>query len=152
MAFVGNLLWFVFGGFAAWLVWILVGIVFAITIVGIPYAYTAFRIARFAAFPFGKDLVDAELVGEKRVTGSGFMNFLWIILAGFWLALAHALLGVAYCITIIGIPWGIASFRLAKASFAPLGKRVVSSDLAAEARSRAAKSDLDKRLSTQAQK
>ncbi len=73
------------------------------------------------------------------------MNFLWCIFSGLWFAIAHALVGVADCITIIGIPFGLANFKLAAASFAPLGKRAVPKVVAAEARARAAKAELDQR-------
>ena len=126
MAFVGNVLWFVFGGgIIAWFFWFMSGILLAVTIVGLPFAIAAFRIAGFAAFPFGKELVDARLVGEERILGTGLANFLWIILAGVWLAISHALAGISCCLTIIGIPFGIAHFKLAMVSFAPLGKRPV---------------------------
>jgi uncharacterized membrane protein YccF (DUF307 family) len=126
MALLLNILWFVFGGgFVAWLLWILTGGLLFITVVGIPFGWAAFRIAGFAAFPFGKDLVDARVVGEERVAGTGLANFLWIILAGIWLAISHILAGASLCLTIIGIPFGFAHFRLAMVCFAPLGKRVV---------------------------
>ena len=121
MAFVGNLLWFVFGGgFVAWCMWCITGIIFALTIIGIPFAKAAFRIARFAAFPFGKELIDGQLVGKKRIIGTGLINFLWCVFAGLWLAIFHAVAGLLYCITIIGIPFGLAHFKLAEVTFAPL--------------------------------
>ncbi|MCA1795266.1 MAG: YccF domain-containing protein [Desulfotignum sp.] len=126
MVLILNILWFIFGGgFVAWLLWIFTGGLLFITVVGIPFGWAAFRIAGFAAFPFGKDLVDARVVGEERVAGTGLANFLWIILAGIWLAISHILAGVSLCLTIIGIPFGFAHFRLAMVCFAPLGKRVV---------------------------
>jgi uncharacterized membrane protein YccF (DUF307 family) len=126
MALILNILWFIFGGgFVAWLLWIFTGGLLFITVVGIPFGWAAFRIAGFAAFPFGKDLVDARVVGEDRVAGTGLANFLWIILAGIWLAISHILAGASLCLTIIGIPFGFAHFRLAMVCFAPLGKRVV---------------------------
>ncbi len=126
MVLIGNILWFVIGGgWAAALMWILCGCLLAITIIGIPFAKASFRIARFAAFPFGKTLVDARVFGEDRVFGTGLANFLWIVLAGLWLAISHVLAGVSLCLTIIGIPFGLAHFRLASVSFAPLGKKVV---------------------------
>ena len=96
-----------------------------LTVVGIPFGFAAFRIAGFAAFPFGKELVDSREVGEERVMGTGLANFLWIILAGIWLAISHILAGAGLCLTIIGIPFGFAHFRLAAVCFAPLGKRAV---------------------------
>ena len=126
MTLILNILWFIFGGgLIAWLLWVLTGGLLFITVVGIPFAWAAFRIAGFAAFPFGKDLVDARDVGEARVVGTGLANFLWIILAGIWLAISHILAGASLCLTIIGIPFGFAHFRLALVCFAPLGKRVV---------------------------
>jgi uncharacterized membrane protein YccF (DUF307 family) len=143
MAFVGNLLWFVFGGgIIAWFLWIVLGALLAITIVGLPFAMAAFRIAGFAAFPFGKELIDVRLIGEKRIIGTGLANFLWVVLAGLWLAISHALAGISCCLTIIGIPFGIAHFKLSAVSFAPLGKKPVSSELAAQARHRVAGSEL----------
>ena len=126
MALLGNILWFVFGGgIVAALSWLLTGLVLAITVVGIPFAVAAFRIAGFAAFPFGRELVDARAVGEERILGTGLSNLLWIVLAGIWLTIGHVFWGVGYCLTIIGIPFGLAHFKLASVSFAPLGKRVV---------------------------
>lgn len=126
MRLLGNILWFIFGGgLAACLAWLLAGVLLAITVVGFPFAVAAFRIAGFAAFPFGKDLVDARVVGETRIVGTGLANLLWILFAGLWLTIGHALTGLAYCVTIIGIPFGLAHFKLAGVSFAPLGKRVV---------------------------
>jgi uncharacterized membrane protein YccF (DUF307 family) len=146
MAFVGNLLWFIFGGgIFACLGWALLGGILAITIVGIPFAQAAFRIAGFAAFPFGKDLVDKRMVGGQRVTGTGFVNFLWVILAGLWLAIGHVLAGIGCCLTIIGIPFGIAHFKLAGVSFAPLEQMPVDKHLAA-ARSRNAEAQLGQRM------
>jgi uncharacterized membrane protein YccF (DUF307 family) len=140
-------LWFVFGlGILSWILWVVMGLLFAITIIGLPFAMASFRIAGFAAFPFGQELIDARLVGEKRIAGTGFANFLWVIFAGLWLAISHALAGIALCLTIIGIPFGIAHFKLAGVSFAPLGKRAVSRELAAEARNRSASAELDNRL------
>lgn len=126
MALILNILWFIFGGgLVAWLLWVVLGSLLFLTIVGIPFGFAAFRIAGFAAFPFGKELVDSRVIGEERVLGTGLANFLWIVLAGIWLAISHILAGISLCLTIIGIPFGIAHFRLAGVCFAPLGKRSV---------------------------
>lgn len=120
-----NLLWFVLGGgFLSWLAWMALGLVLAITVVGLPFAYAAFRIAGFAAFPFGRTLVDVREFGESPIVGTGLANLLWIVFAGIWLWIGHVLTGIALCVTLIGIPFGFAHFRLAAVSFAPLGKRV----------------------------
>lgn len=121
-----NGLWFVLGGgVLSALLWLLAGCLLALTVVGIPFAVASFRIARFAAFPFGRRLVDAEAVGETQLPGTLLANILWVLLAGLWLAISHALAGVAYCVSIVGIPFGFAHFRLALVCFAPLGKRTV---------------------------
>jgi len=151
MAFVGNLLWFVFGGGIIFgLAWLIIGALWCATIIGIPVGIGCFRVAGFAFFPFGKELVPAELVGEKRIMGTGLVNFLWCVLSGLWLAIGHAVLGLVQCITIIGIPFGMANFKLASVSFAPLGKRTVSKALAEEARARYAKAKLDEKFAPKA--
>ncbi len=127
MRLLGNILWFVFGGgIVAGLSWLLWGVVLALTVVGIPFAFAAFRIAGFAFWPFGRELVDARWVGEDRILGTARANFLWVVLAGIWLTIGHAVVGLFLCLTIIGIPFGLAHLKLASVSFAPLGKRAVS--------------------------
>jgi uncharacterized membrane protein YccF (DUF307 family) len=126
MALLGNLLWFFFGGgLLACIGWTVAGVLFAVTIIGLPFAVAAFRIAGFAAFPFGKELVDVRTLGEERLVGTTLANVLWVALFGLWLALAHLLAGVCCCLTIIGIPFGLAHFKLAEVSLAPLGKKPV---------------------------
>ena len=148
MSFVGNFLWFVLGpGLVAGILYWIFGLLFCCTIVGIPFGIACFRIARFAFFPFGKELVDAEMINEKPVAGSTVMNILWCLFAGIWLAFTFVVLGISLCCTIFGIPFGLAFFKLAKASFSPLGKRVVSSDVALAARVRQANLNLDAKFS-----
>lgn len=126
MALILNILWFIFGGgLLAWILWVLLGCLLYITIIGIPFGIAAFRIAGFAAFPFGKELVDSRALGEERIVGTTLANFLWIILAGIWLAISHIMVGAGLCLTIIGIPFGFAHFRLALVCFAPLGKKPI---------------------------
>lgn len=147
MEFALNLLWFVLGGSVAAALWLVLGLVLCATIVGIPFGVAAFKIAGFTAFPFGRELIDARLVGGRRVVGTGIANVLWVVLAGFWLALAHLVLGTLAFITIIGIPFGMAHYRLAKVSFAPLGKQSVSAAMARRARERAVDAELNAKLS-----
>lgn len=144
MSFVLNLLWFILGGVLLGLFWSVVGLLCLISIIGIPFGFACFRIASFAFLPFNKDLVPAEMMGEKRILGTGLMNFVWCVCFGFWLSLASAIIGLWYCITIIGIPCGVACFSISKVSFAPLGKRAVTKDMAKAARERWNKSQLDK--------
>jgi uncharacterized membrane protein YccF (DUF307 family) len=115
-----NLLWFVFGGWIAGTAWLLAGVLLAITIVGLPWTPAAFRIAGFAYWPFGKVVVD-------RDTGpvSLLLNVVWLLLAGWWLALHHLVLAIALAVTIIGIPFGWQHLKLALISLTPVGKAVV---------------------------
>lgn len=123
-ALIGNVLWLVWGcGIAIFLFWCIAGVLLTLTVVGFPFAVASFRIAAYSLVPFGRRLADAEEIGEQRIVGTTLANVLWIILAGWWLALIHVLWGILHCLYIIGIPFGLAHFKLAKASFAPLGKR-----------------------------
>ena len=123
-----NILWFVFGGGAiAGLLWVALGCLLFVTIIGIPFAWAAFRIAGFTFFPYGRQLVDSRALGDDRVLGTGLANLVWIVFAGIWLAISHIMAGVSLCLTIIGIPFGFAHFKLAGICFAPLGKRVIPS-------------------------
>lgn len=113
-----------------------------ITIIGIPFAKAAFRIAGFVAFPFGKELIDVRDMGQTRLFGTGLANFLWIILAGIWLFISHIMEGIACCLTIIGIPFGLAHFNIAIVCFAPLGKKPVNKSAAVAARNSSAEANL----------
>jgi uncharacterized membrane protein YccF (DUF307 family) len=134
MALLGNLIWFVFlGGFFLGLGWLVAGVLLSLTIVGIPFGQACFRIASFAFFPFGKELVDARAVGGSRIAGTTLANVLWFVLAGLWLAIGHlsaAVASVVSCFLIVpiflGAPaWAVAHFNLARVSLAPLGMRIV---------------------------
>jgi len=123
---IGNVIWLVWGsGIACFLFWVLAGLLLCATVVGIPFGIAAFRIARFALLPFGQSLVPAEQLGQQRVAGTALANLLWFLLAGLWLALLHGMWGILHCLTIIGIPFGLAHFKLAGISLTPLGRRAV---------------------------
>ena len=129
LALVLNVIWIVLGpGLAGLLAWGLAGVLLAITIVGLPFSFAAFRIARFAVLPFGQRLVRAEEFGEGRVPGTALANVLWFILAGIWLWIYHVVFGIAWCLTIVGIPFGFAYFKLAGVSLRPLGRRAAFTD------------------------
>lgn len=119
MKVIGNILWFVFGGMWMGLGWILAGLLWCITIIGIPIGKQCFKFARLAFFPFGKQIV----YGGGAV--STLANIFWLILSGIPLALGSALLGCLFCITIIGIPFGKQCFKIAKLSLMPFGAQVV---------------------------
>jgi uncharacterized membrane protein YccF (DUF307 family) len=115
-----NLLWFIFGGWIAGTLWVLAGVILAITIIGLPWTPAAFRIAGFAYWPFGKVVVDRD-VGATSL----LLNIVWLLLAGWWLALHHLVLAVGLALTIIGIPFAWQHLKLAVISLAPVGKAVV---------------------------
>ncbi|RYB95051.1 YccF domain-containing protein [Nocardioides oleivorans] len=116
-----NVIWLVLGGFWLFLAYVLAGVLLCIPIITIPWAVASFRIAVFALWPFGRTVVAKQSAG----VGSFLGNVIWFVLAGWWLAIAHVLSGIALCITIIGIPLGLADFKLIPISLAPLGKDIV---------------------------
>ena len=127
--FVLNILWFIFGGFISGCLWLLGGALLAITIVGLPYAGAAWRIAGFAFWPFGKEIVPRELVTGREDLGTGglgcVLNVLWFILGGWYIALSHLIAAAAEAVTIIGIPFAIKDLQLAIVAIAPIGRKVV---------------------------
>jgi uncharacterized membrane protein YccF (DUF307 family) len=129
MALILNILWFIFGGWISGLAWLLAGVLLAITIVGLPWTQAAFRIAGFSFAPFGRHVVPRRTLGGHGDLGTGslgvVLNVVWVVLAGWWLALHHVVLAVALMLTIIGIPFGLQHLKLALISFAPIGLRVI---------------------------
>jgi uncharacterized membrane protein YccF (DUF307 family) len=124
MRFILNIIWFVLAG-----IWMAIAYAFAalicfILIITIPFGIAALRIAAFALWPFGKTVVKRPDAG----IASGIGNVIWFILCGWWLALAHLITGIALCLTIIGIPLGLANFKLIPVSLLPLGREIVSVD------------------------
>lgn len=119
MKVLGNIIWFIFGGLWMGLGWILAGILWCITIIGIPIGRQCFKFAGLAFFPFGKQIV----------YGGGAMsliaNILWLIFSGIPIAVGSIILGCLFCITIIGIPFGKQCFKIAKLALMPFGAQVV---------------------------
>ncbi|MFN3859558.1 MAG: YccF domain-containing protein [Caulobacter sp.] len=124
-----NILWFIFGGWLSGLLWLLGGLILAITIVGLPYTFAAWRIAGFSFWPFGREVVSRELITGKSDLGTGplgvVLNVIWFIFAGWYIALSHLLIAIAEAITIIGIPFALKDLQLAVLALAPVGKTVV---------------------------
>ena len=116
-----NIIWLVLAGFWLFLGYMAVGVVLCILILTIPWGIASFRIGIYALWPFGYTIVAKPTAG----VGSFLGNVVWVILAGWWLALAHIVSGIALCITIIGIPLGLADFKLVPISLMPLGKEIV---------------------------
>ncbi len=117
-----NLIWLVLAGFWLALLYASAALVMFILIITIPFGIAAFRLAAFVLWPFGRTLIRRPSAGAATAIG----NVIWFILIGIWLALAHIATGIALCLTIIGIPLGVADFKLALASLTPLGKEIVS--------------------------
>ncbi|GAB7128019.1 YccF domain-containing protein [Silvimonas sp. JCM 19000] len=132
MRFIGNVLWFVLGGFWMGLGWWLAGLVALITIVGIPWARACFVIGAFSFWPFGKEAVKRNYITGRHDVGTGALGFIgnliWFVFAGWWLALGHVAAALANFITIIGIPFGIQHLKLALIALAPVGQTVVPSN------------------------
>lgn len=105
------------------LAYILVGILWCITVVGIPFGLASFRIGTYALWPFGREVVRKQSAGA----GSAIGNAIWFCLAGVWLAIGHVLTGLLLCVTIIGIPLGLANFKMIPVCLLPLGREIVSS-------------------------
>jgi uncharacterized membrane protein YccF (DUF307 family) len=116
-----NLLWLVLAGFWMFLGYVFVGVLWCITIIGIPFGIASIRIGVFALWPFGRTIVAKPGAG----VGSAIGNVLWFILSGIWLAIGHAVTGALLCLTVIGIPLGLANFKLIPVSLFPLGKDIV---------------------------
>ncbi|MDT7729593.1 MAG: hypothetical protein QOI21_6169 [Actinomycetota bacterium] len=117
-----NIIWLVLCGFWMALAYVVAGIICCILIVTIPFGLASFRIANYALWPFGRTIVDRRDAGAASVIG----NVIWIVFAGIWLSIGHIFTGIALCITIIGIPLGIANFKMIPVSLMPLGKEIVS--------------------------
>ncbi|HEX7658922.1 MAG TPA: YccF domain-containing protein [Pseudonocardiaceae bacterium] len=120
-----NLVWLVLCGLWMALGYFVAGLVLCALIITIPFGVAAFRIASYALWPFGRTVVPRRDAGVGSVIG----NVLWILLAGWWLALGHVITGIALCVTIIGIPLGLANFKLIPVSLTPLGVEIVPSDM-----------------------
>ena len=121
MKLILNIIWLVLAGFWMAIGYVLAGIVCCILIITIPFGLASFRIANYALWPFGRTVVDRRDAGAGSLIG----NVIWFIFAGLWLAIGHLLTGIALCITIIGIPLGVANFKMIPISLMPLGKEIV---------------------------
>ena len=117
-----NVLWLIFGsGIAFAIAYAIAGIICFLLVVTIPFGVAAFRLANYSLWPFGRTLAADPGAGVP----SGVANVLWVVLVGWWLALVHIVAGVAQIVTIIGIPFGIANFKLVPVAFWPLGRQIV---------------------------
>ena len=128
------------------LMWWLVGLLAFLSIVGIPWGRACMVIGNFNFFPFGREAIDRKELTQEDDLGTGTLgllgNVVWFLLAGIWLALGHVMSALACFVTIIGIPFGIQHLKLAGIALAPVGKTIVSKELATAARERNAKAEL----------
>ena len=119
MQTLGNILWLIFGGFLSGMGWVLSGLLWCITIIGIPVGKQCFKLAGLSFIPFGKTVL------YKGGAVSFLVNILWFLISGWELALGNFMIGCLLCITIIGIPWGKQYFKFAKLTLAPFGAEVI---------------------------
>jgi uncharacterized membrane protein YccF (DUF307 family) len=123
--FLLNVLWLIFGGgLVLALGYGIAALICFVLIVTIPFGVASLRLAVYSLWPFGRTLVTRDDAG----VASGIANIIWVVLAGWWLALSHIVAGVGLCLTLIGIPFGIANFKLVPAAFWPLGREIVELD------------------------
>lgn len=121
-----NILWLLFSGLWIALGYVVAGALCVLFVITIPWSVACFRIARYALWPFGYEVVDRRDAG----VASGVGNVIWLVVAGVWITLGHLVAGVAFCLTVIGIPFGLAHFKLIPVSLMPLGREIVPSGAA----------------------
>lgn len=118
MRLLGNILWLILGGLALAIGWAIIGLVLCVTIIGIPLGVQAFKMAELTLTPFGKSVVYGGGIGSLLI------NLVWLVLAGIWMAIGYLIAGLLNCVTIIGIPFGIQSFKMAKLALWPFGTQI----------------------------
>lgn len=123
MKTLGNVIWFLFGGLAIALEYFVSGIAMCITIIGIPFGLQAFKLGVLALWPFGQQAV---LTDRNSGCLSLVMNVIWFFVGGLWIALSHLAFGLLFCITIVGIPFGMQHFKLMSVALAPFGRTIIS--------------------------
>ena len=118
MILIANIIWFVLGGFVSWASWMVIGFLWSITIVGIPVGVQCFKFAKMAAAPFGMEI-------SFSASGTSLLiNVVWMLLGGFVMASEEIILGVIFCLTIVGIPFGMQHFKHAKLALMPFGSEI----------------------------
>lgn len=118
MSILGNIIWFLTGGIISGLCWYFVGLLWCISVIGIPVGLQCFKLGKLSFFPFGKD------ISLSSKTSSILLNILWLIFGGVELAITHVTFGLILCVTIIGIPFGMQHFKLAKLALLPFGAEI----------------------------
>jgi uncharacterized membrane protein YccF (DUF307 family) len=122
MRIIGNLIWLLLGGIVIAIEYLIGSIALIVTIVGIPFGIQTLKMASLAIWPFGRD-------SRVHSRSSGclylLMNVIWLVFGGLWIALTHAILGLVFCLTIIGIPFGLQHFKLTSLGLTPFGRDIV---------------------------
>ena len=123
-----NVLWLIFGGWISGLLWLLGGAILALTVVGLPWTFAAWRIASYSFWPFGREVVWRDEFSGQEDLGTGCMgiglNVIWFVFAGWYIALSHLVIAFFEAITIIGIPFALKDLELAKLALAPVGRTI----------------------------
>ncbi len=118
MRTIGNIIWFIFGGFLMSLAWFLLGVLLCITIIGVPFGLQCFKFASLNLAPFGKEI-------RVQFSEHPIANLIWAILAGWEMALGYLCSGLICCITIVGIPFGLQAFKMMQLAFLPFGADII---------------------------
>ena len=121
MKFLGNILWLLLGGILVCVEYLVASLILMITIIGIPFGLQTLKLAMLALWPFGSEVTPGNNDGGCL---SVLMNVIWILVGGIWICLTHLVFGLFLCITIIGIPFGMQHFKLAKLALTPFGKNI----------------------------
>ena len=119
MKTIGNLLWFIFGGFVSGLLWLIAGLLCCVTVIGIPLGRQCFKFASLSFWPFGKEI----LYGGGAA--STLANVIWLVCCGLWMAVFNLIVGFLWCCTVIGIPFGKQFFKIAKLALTPFGAKII---------------------------
>lgn len=129
MTLILNLLWLIFGGFVSGCLWLVGGAILALTVVGLPWSFAAWRIAGFVFWPFGREVVDRRDVTGVDDWGTGVLglalNVVWILLAGWYIALSHLVMAIFEAVTLIGLPFAFKDLQIAGLALTPIGRMVV---------------------------
>jgi len=132
MSLLLNILWLIFGGLCMAVGWVLVAFIMAITIVGLPWFVAAMNMAHLSLLPFGREVVNREILTGKEDVGTGPLgmigNVIWFLFGGIWLALGHLFWAVVLMVTVIGIPFAFQHLKLAGLALTPIGKIVINKD------------------------
>ncbi|MCK3657504.1 hypothetical protein A4G18_01900 [Pasteurellaceae bacterium Pebbles2] len=146
MSLILNILNFVLGGFALTLGWLIATFISALLIITLPYTRSCWEITKMSLIPFGNDIVHVSYLEPKSNSANALgklLNIIWFIFCGWWLCLAHIFVGIGQCLTLIGIPTGLAHFKLVPISLFPVGQRVVSKEIAELAKKHAAEKEFE---------